>query len=81
MHAVDGAPIFQCTFEKRDAYFTLEEVDKLVSRRKRRKACGNCENCNRENCGECKNCLDMPVFGGANVKKQRCVKRVCTNMS
>ena len=81
VHAVDRAPMFQCTFGKRDAYFTVEEVDILLSRRKRRKACDNCENCRREDCGSCKNCLDKPKFGGSNVKKQRCVHRVCTNMS
>ena len=81
MHAVDRAPMFQCTFDDRDAYFTQEEVDKLLSRGKRRKACKKCENCRREDCGKCKNCLDKRKFGGSNVKKQCCVERVCTNMS
>ena len=53
----------------------------MASRRKRRKACGKCANCNRDDCGECKNCLDKTKFGGPNVKKQRCVKRVCKEMN
>ena len=49
---------------------------------KKTKRCGECPGCRhdvREDCGECLNCLDKPKFGGANQRKQACVKRTCTN--
>jgi len=44
---------------------------------KRKSRCGQCKACTRKDCGTCRHCLDKPKFGGKNVTKQVCVKRVC----
>jgi len=45
---------------------------------RRRKGCGLCSGCMREDdCGKCACCLDKPKFGGKNVRKQKCKLRRC----
>ena len=46
----------------------------------RRKRCGQCEACVRDDCGKCNNCLDEKKFGGPG-KKQSCIERRCILMS
>ena len=45
--------------------------------RTKKSRCGECEACTRDDCGKCIYCLDKPKFGGPNIKKQVCLKRVC----
>ena len=45
---------------------------------KKRKRCGNCEECLSTDCGQCIYCLDKMKFGGLHVLKQSCLKRKCT---
>ena len=40
-----------------------------------------CVGCKREDCGFCINCKDMKKFGGQGKKKQKCIHRVCTEMT
>ncbi len=47
----------------------------------RRKNCGKCSECLAADCGHCKHCEDMPKFGGPGIKKQRCMKKQCSNKS
>ena len=49
----------------------------LLQRKRRRRACGCCVACLREDCGKCLYCLDKRKFGGPEKKKQRCQLRVC----
>ena len=63
------------TVEKRDEKKTT--VRNVVKRKAR--GCGRCDGCTREDCGKCAACLDKTKFGGANLKKKRCVRRVCDN--
>ena len=45
---------------------------------KRRKNCGSCSGCDRnEDCGECHFCLDKHKFGGEGIQKQKCKLRWC----
>ena len=53
----------------------------VKARNPRKKACGKCEECLLEDCGQCKACVDKPKFGGPGIKKQKCLKKVCTNSS
>merc|ERR1719473_1644866 len=48
-------------------------------KRGRTNRCGACAGCVRGDCGACKNCKDKPKFGGKGIKKQACVRRVCSN--
>ncbi|XP_065920656.1 uncharacterized protein [Dysidea avara] len=48
-------------------------------RRSRYPNCGKCVNCSKSDCGKCLSCKDKPKFGGNNVRKQRCVERICLN--
>ena len=48
---------------------------------RKRKRCGHCPACTREDCGACQYCLDMPKFGGPGNKKQRCKQRRCQHVS
>jgi len=48
--------------------------------RKRRKSCKTCDGCIAEDCGSCLNCRDKKKFGGSNIRKQKCVLKVCNNM-
>ena len=50
------------------------------TKRKRRRACGNCPECLRFDCGECLFCKDKPKFGGLGTRKQRCKQRICSNL-
>ena len=36
-----------------------------------------CRNCAKPNCGKCKPCKDKISFGGPNILKERCIKRIC----
>lgn len=49
----------------------------FLQRKGRRRACGRCAACLREDCGKCLYCLDKRKFGGPEKKKQRCQLRVC----
>ena len=42
-----------------------------------RNRCGKCKGCKSKNCGKCKFCLDKPQYGGHQILKQCCTKRVC----
>jgi len=44
---------------------------------KRRKRCGECAQCVKDDCGKCPHCLDMQKFGGPNIKRQSCKRRKC----
>lgn len=44
---------------------------------RRRRRCGECTHCLRDDCGKCTNCLDMTKFGGPNLKRQGCKQRKC----
>ena len=75
---VDNEPMFQCKFKNDiDIFLSLDEVKACKVRPLRRKNCNECANCKKPNCNIYINCKDMPMFGGQNVKKQRCVERVC----
>ena len=50
-------------------------------RRPRRKACGKCTECKKEDCGTCLQCKDMPKFGGQNLRREKCKNRKCRFMS
>ena len=55
--------------------------DKITPKPKpRKRRCGECDACQRDDCGQCKPCSDLPRFGGSGQKKQACVNRKCTNM-
>ena len=43
--------------------------------------CKNCSGCQTANCASCWACLDMPQFGGKNLKRQACVRRNCLNLT
>ena len=43
----------------------------------KRRRCGECEGCLRDECGECVQCLDKPKYGGNNIKKGACIERAC----
>ena len=45
---------------KYDGYST-----KLAIGERKRRRCGSCSACTRDNCGQCRNCLDMVKFGGS----------------
>ena len=49
------------------------------STRSKRRKCGVCDGCTRDDCGKCKNCLDKPKFGGPNKMKQKCILKSCSN--
>merc|ERR1712212_927510 len=58
----------------------LEQKAKVTCNAKKQhrfNACKKCSGCRTENCGECDHCLDMRRFGGRNLLKQKCVKRIC----
>ncbi|KAL1508490.1 hypothetical protein AB1Y20_004591 [Prymnesium parvum] len=46
----------------------------------KRRRCGVCAGCTSQDCGRCRFCLDMPKFGGPNVRRQSCEQRACLNM-
>ena len=59
---------------------TIEE--KYANFREKKRRCGQCEGCKKEDCAVCKFCLDKPKFGGPSTLRQRCIlKRVedCVN--
>ena len=62
----------------------LRPLSEMPRRKKPRPAnqhqCGYCDYCMVDECGTCKACLDMTRFGGANVRRQKCVSRpLCPN--
>ena len=57
------------------------QVKCSAKRRHRFKACTKCPGCLQQNCGACVYCLDKPQYGGREVLKQKCVKRICSNPS
>ena len=56
---------------------TVRRKQTFYASRGRKKMCGSCPNCLRDDCGECAMCLDMLKFGGKGVKRQRCLERRC----
>lgn len=46
----------------------------------KRKRCGECESCSRDDCGQCKYCLDMKKFGGPAKMKKSCMLKKCKLM-
>ena len=46
----------------------------------RKRRCGECDACKRDDCGQCKPCSALPRFGGSSQKKQACANRKCLNM-
>ena len=50
------------------------------NRQPRRKACGECANCTKDDCGECRQCKDMPKFGGNGGLRERCRHRRCKEL-
>ena len=60
----------------------MEQKAKVTCKAKKQhrfNACKKCSGCRTQNCGECEYCLDMPRFGGQNLKKQKCELRICVN--
>ena len=62
----------------------VRPLSEMPRRKKPRPAnqhqCGYCDYCMVDECGTCKACLDMTRFGGANVRRQKCVSRpLCPN--
>ncbi|XP_033123248.1 lysine-specific demethylase 2B-like [Anneissia japonica] len=49
----------------------------IISARRRRTRCRNCDNCLRSDCGQCNFCKDMKKFGGPGRMKQSCINRQC----
>ena len=45
-----------------------------------RDRCGACAGCTAVECGTCKECLDKPKFGGKKLRRQVCVRRMCSNL-
>lgn len=45
------------------------------TRRRRRKHCGQCIECKKEDCRTCNYCLDMKRYGGPSKLRQRCQNR------
>ena len=41
------------------------------------RSCLKCSGCLKDNCGKCAFCLDMPKFGGAGTRRQKCETRKC----
>ena len=59
-----------------------EEKNIIQKEKKTRKSqCRQCAACRREDCGKCENCVDKKKFGGPDKKRQKCVHRLCENMS
>merc|ERR1712098_226754 len=54
---------------------------KVTNAKVRKASCKECDACVRPDCSQCNHCLDKPKFGGPNKMKQKCVERVCQNMS
>lgn len=48
--------------------------------KKKRAACGHCQQCEAADCRECSACKDMVKYGGPGTSKQKCEKRRCLNM-
>ncbi len=46
----------------------------------KRKRCGECEGCSRDDCGKCKHCRDMRKFGGPGSLKKPCALKKCKVM-
>ena len=61
-----------------DGSVSSHEIVGKKARKRRRRACGVCPGCVREDCGRCSNCRDMVKFGGTGCKKKRCIRRRCT---
>ena len=49
-------------------------------KRKRRRRCGSCVGCLRDDCMECAFCLDQQKYGGVGVFKKVCKKRKCMSL-
>lgn len=47
--------------------------------KKRKRMCGNCVACLRDECGKCVYCKDMVKFGGKSLLRQKCLLRKCLN--
>ena len=58
-----------------------ETSKKSLTPQGRRKRCGKCSGCKKENCGLCRNCRDMPKFGGKGKLRLACALRVCRELS
>ena len=54
---------------------------KVNNARVKKVSCRVCEPCLRPDCSQCTFCLDKPKFGGPGKKKQKCIEKVCQNMS
>ena len=54
---------------------------KVNNARVKKMSCRVCEPCLRPDCSQCTFCLDKPKFGGPGKKKQKCIEKVCQNMS
>jgi len=58
-----------------------KKEDDLKANTKRRRRCGECEQCQIPDCGDCYACRDKPKFGGPNKIKQSCRLKICQNMT
>ena len=54
---------------------------KVNNARVKKVSCRACEPCLRPDCSQCTFCLDKPKFGGPGKKKQKCIEKICQNMS
>ena len=48
-----------------------------MSDNRKRRRCGECQQCSAEDCGVCRFCIDKKKFGGPDKLKQCCIKRRC----
>jgi hypothetical protein len=55
-----------------------KKKDKTTTK-KRKRMCGNCVACLRDECGKCVYCNDMIKFGGKGHLRQKCLLRKCLN--
>jgi len=49
--------------------------------KKRKRMCGNCDACLRDDCGKCVYCKDMVKFGGKSLLRQKFLLRKCLNLT
>ena len=60
------------------AFNSTAKATQGSSKKAKKKRCGKCEACLQEDCRVCSFCLDMPRYGGPNIRKRGCkAKRDC----
>jgi len=75
---LDATPILNRVRSKYEQSDFDESLGSSSSSRKRK--CGCCVGCRRQNCGECKFCKDKAKFGGPNKLRQACKYKKCMQL-